>query len=263
MAGAKVAIIGGSGVYQLPGLSGLVGRTVETPYGEVELWEGEGPDGVPLVFLNRHGRAHRIPPHRVNYRANLWAVKALGCHRVVATGAVGSLHRALVPGWLVLVDQFLDFTKARPATFFEGGEGGVIHTDVTDPYCATLRRHLAEAAQALGFPYWERGTYVATEGPRFESRAEIEAFRRLGGDVVGMTGVPEVVLARELGLCYATVALVTNLAAGLSANPLTHEEVLQVMAEHAERVNRLFWQALPALAGAWECPSCPPPPAGG
>ncbi|MBX5466645.1 MAG: S-methyl-5'-thioadenosine phosphorylase [Firmicutes bacterium] len=255
----KVAIIGGSGVYAIDGLSGWSPKTVTTPYGPVEVAEAVSPEGVPVVFLNRHGPGHRLPPHRVNYRANVWAVRALGCRRVVATGAVGSLQPLLAPGFLVLVDQFLDFTHNRPTTFFEGGEAGVVHADMTEPYCPNLRRRLAEAARQAGLDVVEAGTYVATEGPRFESRAEIEAYRRLGGDVVGMTGLPEVVLARELGLCYATLALVTNLAAGLAGHRLSHDEVLAAMAALGKRLGAMLAEALPALAEPWAC-ACGPAP---
>jgi|BEDMetMinimDraft_2_1075160.scaffolds.fasta_scaffold13737_1 5'-methylthioadenosine phosphorylase len=258
MGQAPVGVIGGTGVYDPAWLDHAASQTVETPYGAVTVVTGT-VDGAPAVFLNRHGPGHAVPPHRVNYRANLYALWRLGVRRVVATAAVGSVNQAFEPGHMVLADQFLDFTKSRVATFFEGGAGGVVHTDVSDPYCKGIRRTIRAEAETLGVRLTDGGTYVATEGPRFESAAEIRAFRLLGGDVVGMTGVPEVVLARELGLCYATLALVTNYAAGLSGARLQHEEVLAVMARHAERVRLLLRASLPKLDAA-VC-DCAGPPA--
>ncbi|MCL8208697.1 MAG: S-methyl-5'-thioadenosine phosphorylase [Actinomycetia bacterium] len=257
MGQAPVGVIGGTGVYDPAWLDGAEPRTVDTPYGSVAVVTGS-VDGAPAVFLNRHGAGHALPPHRVNYRANVYALWRLGVRRVVATAAVGSLHRALAPGHLLLADQFLDFTKGRVATFFDGGPGGVVHTDMTEPYCRGLREALRAEAVAQRLPLTAGGTYVATEGPRFESAAEIRAFRLLGGDVVGMTGVPEVVLARELGLCYATVALVTNYAAGLAGARLTHQEVLDVMARQSASVRHLLRAVLPRLdAVACDCAGAP------
>ncbi|CAB1128734.1 putative 6-oxopurine nucleoside phosphorylase [Candidatus Hydrogenisulfobacillus filiaventi] len=248
-----VGIIGGTGVYDPRWLEGAREETVTTPFGAVTLTAGRMGEQV-VYFLNRHGPGHAVPPHRVNYRANLWALRAAGVTRVIATAAVGAVNRAMTPGSLVLCDSFLDFTHGRVPTFFEGQAADpalpdrfrqVVHTDMTEPYCPDLRARLAAAGRSTGAPVVEAGTYVATEGPRFESRAEIAAFARLGGDVVGMTGVPEVVLARELGMCYATVALVTNYAAGISPAPLTHAEVLEVMARHQERLRAVLGQVLP------------------
>lgn len=239
-----VAIVGGTGLYRL----GLLGETpkeerIETPFGPVVLQVGEYA-GVPLVFLARHGTGHTVPPHRVNYRANMWALRKAGVRRVIATAASGSLNPAMKPGELVLVDQFLDFTKDRPTTFFDGEGGRVVHLDMTDPYCPDVRRRLAEAAAREGIPIHDGGVYVCAEGPRYETRAEIHAFRLLGGDVVGMTGVPEVVLAREAGLCYASVALVTNMAAGLSPDEVTHDAVTKVMAANLDTFQRMLTAAL-------------------
>ncbi|MCY0898328.1 MAG: S-methyl-5'-thioinosine phosphorylase [Firmicutes bacterium] len=255
---AIVGVIGGTGVYDPAWLSNLQEVEVATPYGRVVALQGElsGQTGR-VYFLNRHGAGHALPPHRVNYRGNIWALHALGVKRIIATAAVGSLNTAMPPGSMVLVDQFLDFTKSRPATFFDGGDEGVRHTDMTDPYCDASRARLLAVAHELGLPVVMGGVYVATEGPRFESAQEIRAYRILGGDVVGMTGVPEVVLARELGLCYISLALVTNFAAGLSPHPLTHEEVLEVMAEHGQRVKALLQAGLSRLGESYSC-ACQP-----
>jgi 5'-methylthioadenosine phosphorylase len=241
-----VAVIGGTGVYDPAWLEGAAPEIRPTPYGDALLTRGN-TGGRPVVFLNRHGPGHRLPPHRVNYRANLWALARLGVRHVVATTAVGSLRPAVAPGTLVFCDQFLDFTKSRTMTFYDGGEMGVVHTDMTAPYCAGVRGLLMEQAQALHLAALPAGTYVATEGPRFESAAEVRMLGALGGDVVGMTGVPEVVLARELGLHYATVSIVTNLGAGLSASPLTHAEVTALMDQMGEAIRRLLAAVLPKL----------------
>ncbi|HHW91287.1 MAG TPA: S-methyl-5'-thioadenosine phosphorylase [Firmicutes bacterium] len=247
----KVAIIGGTGVYDLDFLSEKKTTTVSTPFGAVSLQTGLY-QGIGTAFLARHGHDHSVAPHRINYQANLWALKTLGIQRVLATAAVGSLRRELPPGHLVLVDQFIDFTKQRPLTFFEGQDSPVVHTDFTEPYCPELRRYLLESAPA-GCWLHNRGVYVCTEGPRFETPAEIRLFAQLGGDVVGMTGIPEVVLARELGLCYATIALVTNYGAGLSSQPLTHQEVLECQQANANNLRSLLQNTLPRLKGNPGC----------
>lgn len=245
-----LAIIGGTGVYDPDLLSRPREEKVETPYGSVLLLRGEYGDRE-VVFLNRHGGGHALPPHRVNYRANIWALREAGVRRVIATAAVGSLSLAYAPGHMAFLDQFIDFTKQRPTTFFDDR---VVHTDFSQPYCPNLRATLYGIAKEYGITAHSKGCYVATEGPRFETPAEIRAYRLLGGDVVGMTGVPEVVLARELGLCYGTVALVTNYAAGISAGTLSHDEVLAAMERQSGDLRRLLAKALETLDE--ECPVC-------
>lgn len=256
-----IAIIGGSGIYDPVWMSEAGLKSVSTPYGTVEVQVGLVKDSaVRTLFINRHGNGHSIPPHRVNYRANVWALRELGADRIIATAAVGSLNRTMPPGALVLPDQFLDFTKSRPATFFDGEDGGanlgVVHTDMTTPFCPELTRGLEWAAEHLAMsPLLGPATYVCTEGPRFETPAEIRAYQVLGGDLVGMTAVPEVVLARELGLCYQTIGLVTNWAAGLSGQPLSHQEVLDLMGSNRENTMRLLGAALNASPEQRSC-SC-------
>lgn len=249
------AIIGGTGVYDQELLADVRSETVATPFGEVALIRG-GYQGREVAFLPRHGSRHSVPPHRINYRANVWALAQIGVRRVLATTAVGSMHPDMAPGAFVFIDQFIDFTRARTQTFFDGGEAGVVHADFTEPYCPELRQALVAAAAAQGIAYHGAGTYVCTEGPRFETPAEVRALRRLGGDLVGMTNVPEVVLAREAGLCYATVSMVTNWAAGIAAAPLAHDEVLQVMKENGERLRTLLMAVLASLPGERGC-RCP------
>jgi 5'-methylthioadenosine phosphorylase len=219
---------------------------LENAYGQAKVAMGTY-SGKEIVFLTRHGVTHSVPPHLVNYRANIWALKELGVEHVLATAAVGSLNEGMAPGSFVLVDQFLDFTKNRLSTFFDGGEMGVTHTDMTHPYSPHLRGILAETAKSLGINVHQSGTYVCTEGPRFETPAEIRMYRILGGDVVGMTSVPEVVLAREAGLSYATICMVTNFAAGISPIELTHQEVLDVMAQNEENLSKLLMKTIESI----------------
>lgn len=248
----KYAIIGGTGVYDPELLEGRGECRVETPYGLIQVETGTYR-GIEVAFLPRHGKGHSIPPHKINYRANIWGLRALGVRRVIATAAVGSINEAMRPGDFVILDQFIDFTKARALTFFEDGERGVFHVDVTEPYCPELRVALIEVGREMGLRLHPKGTYVCMEGPRYETAAEIRALRLLGGDVVGMTNIPEAVLAREAGLCYATIAMVTNMGAGITDQPLTHEEVVEVMAVNTQMVRQL---ALDALLRAMEERGC-------
>ncbi len=242
----KLAIIGGTGVYNPKMLEGLENMKVETRYGTALLAKGFY-HGHEVAFLARHGTRHGTPPHKVNYRANIAALIKLGIRRVVATAAVGSMNEKMPPGTMVLLHQFLDFTKAREATFFDGGEAGVVHTDFTEPYCPQLNRMLLAAAGRAGLDLQQGGVYVCAEGPRFETPAEIKMFKMLGGDLVGMTNVPEVVLAREAGLCYTTIALSTNFAAGMSPTVLTHHEVLDVMADNVDNVRMLLMETIEGM----------------
>ncbi len=250
----KIAIIGGTGVYDPRILDNIREQEIATPYGIVRFKSGEYA-GKEVAFIPRHGSSHSIPPHLINYRANIWAIKKLGVQNIIATTAVGSLNLDMKPGDFVLIDQFLDFVKNRATTFYEGGERGVVHVDVTAPYCPTVRNVLTAAAANLSISLHQQGTYVCTEGPRFETPAEIKMFAKLGGDVVGMTNVPEVVLAREAEICYATVSMVTNFAAGISPQPLTHHEVLETMEGNAENIKQLIMAAISRLDTDIDC-SC-------
>lgn len=249
---ARIAIIGGTGLYDPRILSDVREGKVTTPYGEVEYKAGEYA-GEAVAFIPRHGSRHSIPPHLINYRANIWAMKKIGVQCIIATTAVGSLNPAMEPGHFVLTDQFLDFTKNRVSTFYEGGERGVVHVDLTEPYCPTLRAVLTQAARDNNITVHDRGTYVCTEGPRFETPAEIKAFALLGGDIVGMTNVPEAVLAREAEMCYATVSMVTNFAAGMTSRPLTHGEVLDAMKANIDNIKTLVMAAIERLDSAADC----------
>lgn len=209
----QVGIIGGTGVYELPGLVAQ-DRTIDTPYGPVNVRIAEA-EPYPVVYLNRHGLSRENPPHRINYRANITALRMLGVQRVMATNAVGSISREVPPGSLMLIDDYLDFTSGRASTFYDGGPAGHAYTEMNTPCCPALRRKLLERAAWANVGIRPGGTYVCTNGPRFETPAEIRMFDKLGGDVVGMTGMPEVTLARELGMHYAAIAYSINWAAGL------------------------------------------------
>lgn len=245
----RFAIIGGTGVYTPGILEDPRDIKIETPYGEAKAIVGKCLD-KEVAFMARHGEEHNVPPHLVNYKANIWGLKELGVKNIFATAAVGSLAPDMKPGQMVFVDQFIDFTKNRPHTFIN--EGG-IHTDMTNPYCPRLRKILCVMAAELGLEHHTTGTYVCTEGPRFETPAEIRMFRHLGGDLVGMTGVPEVVLAREAGICYATIAPVTNFAAGVSAGRLSHQEVVNAMDENIDKIRYVLLKAIEALEAEENC----------
>ncbi|WP_083485978.1 S-methyl-5'-thioadenosine phosphorylase [Alicyclobacillus ferrooxydans] len=250
---ADYAIIGGTGVYDPAMLESSIEQTLSTPFGLAKATIGTYK-GKRIAFMPRHGVGHSIPPHLINYRANIWALKELGVQQVLATAAVGSLQLPYKPGSLVLIDSFLDYTKARPSTFFE--EGRVVHVDMTDPYCGRLRSIVKGAADELDIPIFDGGTYVCAEGPRFESTAEIRLYQSFGAAVVGMTTIPEVVLAKEAELCYATVCMVTNYGAGISPHPLTHEEVVESMQENVHRIRNLFFHTIERLDTTRDC-RCP------
>ncbi|MHC1604419.1 MAG: S-methyl-5'-thioadenosine phosphorylase [Candidatus Methanofastidiosia archaeon] len=251
------AIIGGSGIYDPEMISDAAVRSVDTPFGEVKVVCGKFK-GIDIFFLSRHGQKHSVPPHMINYRANIWALKMIGVTRILSTSAVGSLQDNISPGNYVVLSDFLDFTKTRKYTFYEGkysniSEKSVVHIDITRPYCPQLRNVLIKAGRELKLSIVSEGTYVCTEGPRFETAAEIRMYSQLGGDVVGMTNVPEAVLAREAEICYASVAMVTNFAAGISKLKLTHTEVLDIMEKNRESIKKLFKKALYAIPKKRDC----------
>jgi 5'-methylthioinosine phosphorylase len=211
-----LAVIGGTSVYDLQGLEGAQPREIDTPFGKPSAPVVLGQlAGRHVAFLARHGKGHAVAPHRVNYRANLWALHALGARRVLAINTVGGITPRMAPGVLVMPDQVIDYTHGREATFWDtDGEGSMRHAEFGEPYSATLRTALRTAAASAGVPLVEPATYGATQGPRFESIAEIARMARDGCDIVGMTGMPEAALARELELDYACLAPVANWAAG-------------------------------------------------
>lgn len=220
----KIAVIGGTGLTSLQGLKITDREIVQTPYGEPSgpLVRGQLA-GQEILFLPRHGGGHTIPPHKVNYRANIWALHNAGAEYVIAVNAVGGIRADMPPGCLVIPDQIIDYTWSRTTTFFEEGLSQVVHIDFSEPYCEKLRQKLITAARSVDCTLVEEGVYGATQGPRLETAAEISRMERDGCDLVGMTGMPEAALARELELCYACIAVVANAAAGKSDEPITME----------------------------------------
>jgi 5'-methylthioadenosine phosphorylase len=239
----QVAVIGGTGVYDPAILDNIREINEKTRYGEVKVQVGTYKD-FEIAFIPRHGADHSVAPHLINYRANIMALKQLGVSTIIATAAVGSLQENFKPGEYVLADQFLDFTKVRQHTFFEGGPDGVSHCDMTVPYCPEIRSAIEKSGKELGLTIHNGGCYVCTEGPRFETAAEIRMFKQLGGQVVGMTSVPEVCLARELGICYGNISIVTNYAAGISETILTHAEVVEAMGKGIGKVRALIMESV-------------------
>jgi len=250
----EYGIIGGTGVYDPGLLTDVQTKKVETPFGDVEVDIGTYNDRR-VAFIPRHGKKHSLPPHRINYRGNIAALKLLGVNHVLATAAVGSLNSGYEPGVFVLCHQFIDFTKNRITSFYDG-PGKVVHIDFTEPYCPDGIKAASKAAKKLGYPLQGGATYVATEGPRFETPAEIQMYRLLGGDLVGMTGVPEVILAREACMCYNSIALVANFAAGISPTPLSHQEVLDMMAANLPQLKSLLLETVLMLPVQKSCRCC-------
>ena len=238
-----LAIIGGSGLTRLSTLAIAHREVVRTPYGEPSsaLIFGQIAER-DVIFLARHGHGHTIPPHRVNYRANLWALKQRGVDAIVAVASVGSITSNLAPGELVLPHQLVDYSSGREATFFDGGDRKVVHVDFTHPYTPALRARCLAAAGNAGIRLHDGGVYAAVSGPRLETAAEIDRLERDGATLVGMTGMPEAVLARELELAYVSIAVVVNHAAGRgdSAHAVTLDQILPVLETAMEKVRRLI-----------------------
>ena len=248
MAYQLLAIIGGTGLTALQDLEITRREMVSTPYGEPSgpLTHGK-LFGYEIVFLARHGYTHTIPPHRVNYRANLWALHHIGADAIVAVAAVGGITSEMAPGNIAFPDQIIDYTWSRPSTFFEEGLTHVTHVDFTYPYDQVLREKLIQAARQDGLDAREYGIYGATQGPRLETAAEITRMERDGCDLVGMTGMPEAVLARELEISYATCAVIVNWAAGKSEDLITMASIQRQLAGGMSKVKTLLAQAVPMI----------------
>ncbi len=243
----KLGIIGGSGVYDIPGLANVRWQAVETPWGKPsdELMFGT-LDGQEIVFLPRHGRGHKISPTGLNFRANVDALKRAGVTEIVSVSAVGSLKAELPPGHFVIVDQFIDRTFAREKSFF--GTGCVAHVSMAHPVCTRLGDHLEAAAKSIGVPHTRGGTYMVMEGPQFSSKAESELYRSWGCSVIGMTNMPEAKLAREAELCYATVAMVTDYDCWHPDHDhVTVDAVIKVLLANADKARALVKAVAPRL----------------
>ncbi len=245
----SVAIIGGSGLTNLKNLRITRREVVRSPYGEpsAPMVYGELA-GREVVFLPRHGAGHTIPPHDINYRANIWAIRQTGVSKVIAVNAVGGITRDyLALGALVIPDQIVDYTWGRAHTFFRSEHKQVTHVDFTEPYCEKLRQALIAGAHSARLAVLDRGTYAATQGPRFESAAEIRRLERDGCDVVGMTGMPEAGLARELELCYASVAVIVNPAAGKVQGAIELKDIEQHLESGMAKVRTLLEHTIPLI----------------
>ncbi len=252
--GEAIGIFGGSGLYQL--LEGAREVRIETPYGPPSdsIWLGE-VGGRQVAFMPRHGRDHTIPPHRINFRANLYAMHQAQVGRILAPCAVGSLQAEIAPGHVVIPDQFVDRTWGRADTYWDGPS--VQHVSAADPYCPELGDEAAAAATRQGATVHQGQTLVVIQGPRFSTRAESRWFSGQGWGVIGMTGYPESILARELGICYTAIALVTDYDAGLEGSaeiaPVTHEEVLKVFGANIGRVRQILFDLVEKLPARATC----------
>jgi 5'-methylthioadenosine phosphorylase len=245
-----IGLIGGSGLQEFFDAASGRSHRVATPWGPPSAPITEGRIGdLKVLFLPRHGIGHTIPPHRVNYRANVDALKSLGAEAILTVSSVGSLREELPPGTFVLPDQFVDLTKQRPTTFFDGGR--VYHVSTADPFCPDLSAHAVAAGIAVGSPFVAKKTYVCVEGPRFSTRAESNFFRGFA-DIIGMTLVPEVTLARERGICYLCLATVTDFDVW-AEKPVAAKEIVEVMHRNADRMGRLLKNLVPRLGGAPTC----------
>jgi 5'-methylthioadenosine phosphorylase len=245
MAEAEIGVFGGSGFYSF--LEAVEEVEVATPYGQpsAPLTIGE-IGGKRVAFLPRHGRDHELPPHRIPYRANVWAMKEAGVRRLIGPNASGALKAELELGEFVVCDQFVDRTRGREDTFYDGPE--TTHVSAADPYCPDLRRLLVETAAELGIAARDGGTVVVVQGPRFSTRAESRSFQDAGWDVINMTAYPEGYLARELELCYANISMVTDHDVGVEGTPpVSHEEVVQVFTENNERLRELLFAVIPKI----------------
>jgi 5'-methylthioinosine phosphorylase len=238
-----LAIIGGSGLTRLSTLAVAHREVVRTPYGEPSSALVFGQIAArDVVFLARHGHGHTIPPHRVNYRANLWALKQRGVDTILAVASVGAIADRCAPGELVLPDQLIDYTSGRHSTFFDGEDRNVVHVDFTQPYSSGLRRRCLAAARAAGVALHDGGVYGAVSGPRLETAAEIDRMERDGATIVGMTGMPEAALARELGIEYAVIAVIVNHAAGRgdSAQEISIERIAGILESAMDKAKLLI-----------------------
>lgn len=244
----KIAVIGGTGFETM--LKGERALEVETEYGKPPPITMGSVEDREVAFIPRHGVKHETPPHRVNYRAEILGLKSLGVEKVIATNAVGAINQKYAPGDIVIPVDVVDFTKTRHATLYDNDP--VTHVDVTEPYCPSLRKILIEASQGRKERVWTDSIMVCTEGPRFETPAEIRMFRLLGCDIVGMTGAPEVFLAKEAGMCYASICFVSNMAAGIQTR-VSQKEVEEVASKLISTISAILSQSISRLSDTEPC----------
>ncbi|PKL52561.1 MAG: S-methyl-5'-thioadenosine phosphorylase [Nitrospira bacterium HGW-Nitrospira-1] len=248
-----IGVIGGSGIYDIEGITIKENRRMSTPYGLPSDYYRIGEaEGIEIAFLPRHGSLHHIAPHKINYRANIWGFRELGVKKILSIGASGSISSLMKPGSIVALDQIIDITSGRHSTFYADNE--VVHVDFTDPFCPDLREHIFAVSEKTGIRVIRNGTYICVNGPRLETAAEIRAFSTMGADVVGMTGMPEAVLARELEICFAGISVITNYAAGISEKKLTATEVVESMKRSTEKIKTLLKAFFAQDFSASACP---------
>ena len=246
----RLALIGGTGVDEMQCFRDGTLRNIATPFGKVEAIEDES---TTLLFVPRHGLEHSVSPAAINYRAQIAALRMLEIDAVIGVCAVGSLRADLPPGSFVVLSDFIDFTKHRVDTFFDPSHIPVVHTDFTEPYCPCVSDTLRSVCEKSEVGYEPRGIYIGVEGPRYETPAEVRLYASWGANVVGMTNVPEVVLAREAGLCYGALAIVTNFASGLQADSLSHNHVREQMATLTDKLQNILTSALGMIPARRNC----------
>jgi len=248
---AEIAIIGGTGIYNTEIISNNQTLDLETPYGKTSdsLTIGEF-NGKNIVFLPRHGKKHSVPPHKINFRANIWALKEIGVKRIIAPCAVGSLRENMEPGHIAIPDQFIDRTKDRESTFYD--QGTVAHISTADPFCPELRNLAISAGKKLDYDIHEKATQVCIEGPRFSTRAESNMFRNWGADTINMTLFPECVLARESQICYIAIATITDYDVW-AETAVSHHEVLKTLEKNVEKTNNIIQKIIPQINSDRKC----------
>ena len=245
---SKIAIIGGTGLTSIQGIEISGSEIIQTPFGEPSgpLLQGVY-SGNNIYFLPRHGAAHTIPPHKINYRANIWALKNAGVEKIISVNAVGGIREDMQPCTLIIPDQLIDYTVSRVNTFYEESLKEVVHIDFTKPFCEELRGLIISAAESNSIDIIKDGTYAATQGPRLETAAEINRLEKDGCHLVGMTCMPEAALAREQELCYASISVVANLAAGRGKDALTMDIIEKNLNKGIEQVRKLLESVIPTL----------------
>ena len=244
----KIAIIGGTGLTSIKGFNESRKEVISTPYGEASAPLIQGNlFGQEVFFIARHGINHTIPPHKINYRANIWSLKNAGIEKVISVNAVGGIRNDMQPSTLIIPDQIIDYTTSRINTFFEEELSDVVHIDFTQPFCEELRQSIINVAGDKNIDVIPEGTYAATQGPRLETAAEVNRLERDGCHLIGMTCMPEAALAREQGLCYASISVVANLAAGRGTEDLNMDMIEKNLNEGLERVHQLIEAVIPTL----------------
>jgi 5'-methylthioadenosine phosphorylase len=248
----NIGIIGGTAIYESKAFNFVKSICIDTEYGKpsdnIEHFKSANHD---FYFLARHGKKHSLPPHKINYRANIAAFKKLGIEKIIAFNAVGGINNLLEPGDFVISDNAIDMTSNRKSTFFN--EGDIYHIDLTEPFCPILRNDLINLLTELNIRFHQRGTYICTNGPRMETAAEIKYFKQIGADIVGMTLFPEVTLARESEICYTNISIVSNFAAGISKNKLTSEEVIQTVKQSEDKINNILENLHKHISDNFDC----------